>query len=126
MSVQRWVAVVVAAAGVYGLAGWPWAVLLLAVVLALVPLPGVPGTTRGAVWPLAGGWAWVRRTGASWGRWASPQRVSLLAVPAGIVLAAAGLAMALGPGWGVTAAGLAVGSLGLALERRPEDRGGGA
>lgn len=120
MRVQRWVAVLLAAFGIGALTGTPaWPMLLVAVALAVMPLPGAAYAPQDAVDVVAVVRDRIGRVVAALASWPAAQRVSVLLVPLGIALTAVGVGMWAGPGPGVAAAGITVGLLGLQLERRP-------
>lgn len=124
MSVQRWCAVVLATAGVWLLAGPGWALLAAAGPVAVMAPPWAPAGR------LAGEPAWtrllgrVREFGRSAGRWASPGRLAVLALPAGLVATGAGAGVVFGPGAGVLAVGVLLLAAGVLLDRRAPDPAG--
>lgn len=109
MTARRWVAAVFAVVGVVGLAGWPWAALVAALLLAVAP----SRRTSAAESPLSVVRGRVAALRAAAGRWATRRRVSAVGVPAGVVVLAVGLGWWLGPGVGVASGGLCL--TGLAL-----------
>lgn len=98
-----------AVAGVGVLAGPGWALLAAAAALWVIPTPATVAGWVGRV----GTRAWV--VTATAGRWVagSRRRVAIVTAPAAAVLAPVGVAMSLGAGAGLVAAGLVLGGMSM-------------
>lgn len=111
---RSWAAAALVVAAVFGWWGWPAACVAAAV--ALLTVPGAPVPV-----PLSAAGSWLsgrmRRLAVAFGAWPTRDRISMTLTAVGVVATAAGVALAAGAGYGVLAAGIACGAIGLRLER---------
>src|SRR5512139_713223 len=106
VEIRRAVAGACAVAGVAVLAGPGWALLAAAALLWLSPMPQRLTKAAERAANAAGlVWRWLKS-----GR----QAIAAASMPIAIMCVAVGLGLAVGLGWGITAAGVAVGGLSLA------------
>lgn len=109
MQIRRYLAGGCAVAGVAVLAGLGWSLLAAAVLLWMTPEPqrlrSVAGRARDG---LSAAWRWLKS-----GR----QSIAAASMPLAIVCVAVGLSVAVGVGWGITAAGVVVGGLSIAADK---------
>lgn len=109
MQIRRYLAGACAVAGVAVLAGLGWALLAAAALLLITPEPqrlhAAAGRARAGI---RAAWRWLKS-----GR----QAIAAASMPIAILCIAAGLSMAIGVGWGITAAGVVVGGLSIAADK---------